>query len=130
MKRGSLGHKKNVLKEDEKKEKASTTTSSPFVEDDPVPKRIRTRKAFIDKLLEDNKDIQSYASHSYFSLLSRLDSKAIKKYCDITGLPAKYSCPKTGIRYCSSTLYPLIKSLSVDQVQHLLKLRNANTILK
>lgn len=53
-----------------------------------------------------------------------------RKYCDLTGLESKYTCPKTGLRYHSSSIYEHFKHLGPSQVQQLLSLRNAHTILK
>lgn len=100
------------------------------IHQDPVPKRIRTLKAYMEAMKDENKSVKDYPSISYFAIYARKDGQAVRKYCDLTGLPAKYCCPKTGILYCSSSLYPAIKALSVEQVQYLLKMRCANTVLK
>lgn len=34
-----------------------------------------------------------------------------KKYCDITGLPAKYTDPKTKLRYCGLEVWEVIRTL-------------------
>lgn len=52
------------------------------------------------------------------------------KWCDITGLPAKYTDPKTGLRYYNSEVYQYIKTLSAEQIQDYLSLRGANVVLK
>ena len=56
--------------------------------------------------------------------------KPKKKYCDITGLPAKYTDPKTGLYYFNAEVYKIIKSLNTTQVQEYLAARGANTVLK
>lgn len=53
-----------------------------------------------------------------------------RKYCDLTGLESKYTCPKTGLRYHSVGIYEHLRHLGPSQVQQLLSLRNAHTILK
>eukprot|EP01083_Nonionella_stella_P019794 54927_1 len=53
-----------------------------------------------------------------------------KKYCDITGLVAKYTDPRTGIRYASSESYNIIQGLPHETVQEILQLRQAHFILK
>ncbi|KAJ3048624.1 chromatin-remodeling complex subunit ies6 [Rhizophlyctis rosea] len=53
-----------------------------------------------------------------------------KKYCDITGLEAPYTDPKTGLRYHNADIYQFIKTLNQSAVQQYLALRNANVILK
>ncbi|KAK3804608.1 MAG: YL1 nuclear protein C-terminal domain-containing protein [Benniella sp.] len=53
-----------------------------------------------------------------------------KKYCDITGLEAKYTDPKTRLRYHSTEVYQLIKNQPIGVVQRYLGLRNAAVVLK
>ncbi|ORX72109.1 hypothetical protein DL89DRAFT_291344 [Linderina pennispora] len=53
-----------------------------------------------------------------------------KKYCDLTGLPAKYTDPKTNFRYCSAEVYQILKTLPPGAEQQYLALRNANVVLK
>ncbi|KAG2227138.1 hypothetical protein INT45_003868, partial [Circinella minor] len=53
-----------------------------------------------------------------------------KKYCDVTGLEAKYTDPKTGLRYHNSEIYQFIRTLSVPNVQAYLASRNAAVVLK
>ncbi|KAJ2847538.1 chromatin-remodeling complex subunit ies6 [Coemansia brasiliensis] len=53
-----------------------------------------------------------------------------KKYCDITGLPAKYTDPKTNVRYYSAEVYQIIRTLPPGSEQQYLALRNANVMLK
>ncbi|KAG0345791.1 hypothetical protein BG005_001089 [Podila minutissima] len=53
-----------------------------------------------------------------------------KKYCDITGLEARYTDPKTRLRYHSTEVYQLIKNQPIGVVQMYLGLRNAAVVLK
>ncbi|KAG0256762.1 hypothetical protein DFQ27_005517 [Actinomortierella ambigua] len=53
-----------------------------------------------------------------------------KKYCDITGLEARYTDPKTRLRYHSVEVYQLIKNQPIGVVQLYLGLRNAAVVLK
>ncbi|KAI8388483.1 ino eighty subunit 6 [Radiomyces spectabilis] len=53
-----------------------------------------------------------------------------KKYCDITGLDARYTDPKTGLRYHNAEIYQFIRSLGVPNVQAYLASRNAAVVLK
>ncbi|KAH0261409.1 hypothetical protein KCU91_g14039, partial [Aureobasidium melanogenum] len=69
-------------------------------------------------------------SYTYTSIQAAPSFKPKQKYCDITGLPAKYSDPKTGLRYHNTEVYSVIKTLSTAQVQEYLAARDAHTILK
>lgn len=53
-----------------------------------------------------------------------------RKYCDVTGLEAHYTDPKTGLRYHSAQVYAFIKKLSTAQIQECLSFRNAHVVLK
>jgi len=69
-------------------------------------------------------------SVTYTSIAAAPSLKPKKKYCDITGLPAKYTDPKTGLFYFNAEVYQVVKGLSTTQVQEYLAARGANTILK
>lgn len=69
-------------------------------------------------------------SVTYTSIAAAPSLKPKKKYCDITGLPAKYKDPKTGLYYCNAEIYAVVKSLGTEQVQEYLGARGANTVLK
>ena len=49
-----------------------------------------------------------------------------KRYCDITGLIANYTDPKTNLRYHNQEVYAYIRGISQFTAQEHLKLRNAN----
>lgn len=67
---------------------------------------------------------------TYTSIAAAPSLKPKKKYCDITGLPAKYKDPKTGLYYYNAEVYGVVKGLSTTQVQEYLAIRGANTVLK
>lgn len=69
-------------------------------------------------------------SYTYTSIQAAPSFKPKLKYCDITGLPAPYSDPKTGLRYHNTEVYAGIKGLSTAQVQEYLAARGAHTVLK
>nr|XP_023900335.1 chromatin-remodeling complex subunit IES6-like [Quercus suber]POE50690.1 chromatin-remodeling complex subunit ies6 [Quercus suber] len=69
-------------------------------------------------------------SVTYTSIAAAPSLKPKKKYCDITGLPAKYTDPKTGLFYHNAEIYKIVKALNTSQVQEYLAIRGANTILK
>eukprot|EP00741_Cyanophora_paradoxa_P008008 tig00001234_g7747.t1 len=53
-----------------------------------------------------------------------------KKYCDLTGLPARYTDPKTKLRYHSAAEFATIRSLPEWIVQGYLEMRKAGGVLK
>lgn len=53
-----------------------------------------------------------------------------KRWCDITGLPANYTDPKTKLRYTNQEVYAAIRQLPPGAADKYLELRGANVILK
>ena len=53
-----------------------------------------------------------------------------KKYCDFSGFEAKYLDPKTRLRYCNTTVFGIIRQLTLDDIQLFLEVRRAGTALK
>ena len=69
-------------------------------------------------------------SVTYTSIAAAPSFKPKRKYCDITGLPAKYTEPTTGLHYYNKELYPVVRALSTSQVQEYKAARGAATVLK
>lgn len=69
-------------------------------------------------------------SVTYTSIAAAPSLKPKKKYCDITGLPARYKDPKTGLHYYNAEIYAVVKGLATYQIQEYLAARGANTVLK
>ncbi|KAG9191936.1 hypothetical protein G6011_10670 [Alternaria panax] len=53
-----------------------------------------------------------------------------KKYCDITGLPAPYTDPKTRLRYHNKEVFGGIRTMPQNVSEGYLAARGAHTILK
>lgn len=53
-----------------------------------------------------------------------------KKYCDITGLPSKYTDPVTKMRFESKDAFRVARRLHEHKVEEFLSLRRAQTRLK
>lgn len=53
-----------------------------------------------------------------------------KRYCDITGLKAPYTDPKTRLRYHDKEVFGVIRSLGQGVAEQYLEARGAHTILK
>ncbi|KAK5117981.1 hypothetical protein LTR62_004025 [Meristemomyces frigidus] len=69
-------------------------------------------------------------SVTYTSIQAPPSLKPKQKYCDITGLPSKYTDPKTGLQYYNAEIYQIVRGLGTAQVQEFLAIRGANTVLK
>lgn len=55
---------------------------------------------------------------------------AQKKYCDITGLPAPYTDPKTRLRYHNKEMFGTIRTMPQNVYEGYLAARGAHTVLK
>jgi len=53
-----------------------------------------------------------------------------KHYCDITGLSAPYTDPKTRLRYHNKEIFGVVRSLGQGVAEQYLEARGAHTILK
>lgn len=53
-----------------------------------------------------------------------------RHYCDITGLEAPYTDPRTGLRYHDKSVYELIKGLSPSVAKDYLAARGVNPVVK
>jgi INO80 complex subunit C len=53
-----------------------------------------------------------------------------KHYCDITGLPAPYTDPKTRLRYHDKEVFGVVRTLGQGVAEQYLEARGAHTILK
>jgi INO80 complex subunit C len=53
-----------------------------------------------------------------------------KKYCDVTGQPAKYTDPQTKLHYADAAAFAAVRRLSPEAVQARLALRRAAFTLK
>ena len=53
-----------------------------------------------------------------------------KHYCDITGLPAPYTDPKTRLRYHNKEVFDIVRSLNQGGAERYLEARGAQVVLK
>jgi INO80 complex subunit C len=53
-----------------------------------------------------------------------------RRYCDVTGLPAPYTDPKTRLRYHNKEIFQLIRQLGQSSTEQYLAARGAHFILK
>ncbi|TQS34595.1 hypothetical protein Golomagni_05015 [Golovinomyces magnicellulatus] len=72
----------------------------------------------------------SAPSLTYSSIESAISLAHPKHYCDITGLPAPYTDPKTRLRYHNKEVFGVIRSLGPGVAEQYLEARGAHTILK
>ncbi|EPE10195.1 major facilitator superfamily transporter quinate [Ophiostoma piceae UAMH 11346] len=67
---------------------------------------------------------------TYTNIESAMSMAPQRRYCDITGLPAPYTDPKTRLRYHNSEVFNTIRGFQQGVAEQFLEMRNAHTILK
>lgn len=53
-----------------------------------------------------------------------------KHYCDITGLPASYTDPKSRLRYVDKEVFDVVRTLPQGTAERYLEARAAHVVLK
>lgn len=53
-----------------------------------------------------------------------------RHYCDVTGLPSRYTDPKTRLRYHNKEIFGVVRSLPQGAVEKYLEARGAHVVLK
>ena len=53
-----------------------------------------------------------------------------RHYCDITGLPAPYTEPKSRLRYCNKEVFDVVRGLPQGVAEKYLEARGAHVVLK
>lgn len=67
---------------------------------------------------------------TYTNIESAPSMKNSKRYCDITGLSAPYTDPKTRLRYHDKEIFAVVRSLGQGVAEQYLEARGAHTVLK
>jgi hypothetical protein len=67
---------------------------------------------------------------TYQNIESAPSFKRGRKLCDVTGMPANYTDPKTKLRYRDGEVFKTIRSLPPGAAERYLEVRGANVILK
>lgn len=75
-------------------------------------------------------DTGPVATYTNIEAAPSLQGAKQPKYCDITGLPAPYTDPKTGLHYHNKEVFQTIRSMPSGAPEQYLAARNANVILK
>eukprot|EP00173_Palmaria_palmata_P004630 Plantae.Rhodophyta-Palmaria_palmata.ctg6698.p2 GENE.Plantae.Rhodophyta-Palmaria_palmata.ctg6698~~Plantae.Rhodophyta-Palmaria_palmata.ctg6698.p2 ORF type:complete len:119 (-),score=20.05 Plantae.Rhodophyta-Palmaria_palmata.ctg6698:358-714(-) len=81
-------------------------------------------------LAAEHYDILSPNLPSYVNIDAPPSMRPTKKYCDITGLPAKYTDPKTKVRFATSEAFRFERNLPDHKVEEYLGLRAAQTRIR
>ncbi|EON96595.1 putative yl1 nuclear protein [Phaeoacremonium minimum UCRPA7] len=74
--------------------------------------------------------LSSAPSATYTNIESAPSLAPMKRYCDITGLPAPYTDPKTRLRYHNKEVFGMIRTFPQGVAEQFLEARGAHTVLK
>jgi INO80 complex subunit C len=74
--------------------------------------------------------IAAAPSATYTNIESAPSLAHQRRYCDVTGLPAPYTDPKTRLRYHNKEVFGLIRTLPQTSSEMFLEARGAHTVLK
>ncbi|RKF77324.1 Chromatin-remodeling complex subunit ies6 [Golovinomyces cichoracearum] len=114
----------------EKNSLAANETDTTDLQQAKIP---QVSKGLTRLVLEKNSkhnNTSSAPSLTYSNIESAISLAHPKHYCDITGLPAPYTDPKTRLRYHSKEVFGVIRSLGPGVAEQYLEARGAHTILK
>ncbi|CAG9318073.1 unnamed protein product [Blepharisma stoltei] len=87
-------------------------------------------KTFKQILQAENYEFYPPNIANYQSIEAGPSTCPTKKYCDISGHLAKYTDPKTGLRFCQAYEYNIIKYLSQEHIESYLALRKAVVVIR
>mmetsp|Transcript_46198 Transcript_46198/g.75378 ORF Transcript_46198/g.75378 Transcript_46198/m.75378 type:complete len:183 (+) Transcript_46198:142-690(+) len=107
----------------------------PFKSRDWLVRKEQERKPRIYKALKQIVAAENYEAvppniPTYVNIEAPPSLFPAKRYCDVTGFPAKYTDPKTKLRYASASLFSRIRNMPDETVQTFLEIRKANVVLK
>ncbi|TAQ85226.1 hypothetical protein B7494_g6449 [Chlorociboria aeruginascens] len=86
-------------------------------------------KLVLEKNMRSN-GLSTAPSATYTNIESAPSLAHPKHYCDITGLAAPYTDPKTRLRYHNKEVFGVVRSLGQGVAERYLEARGAHTILK
>jgi len=92
-------------------------------------RRLRSRNMKVI-LTSENYSALSPLIPTYMSLKALPSRLPGKKYCDLTGFPAKYADPQSKLRYFSKDQFKLVRELKYDVAQGFLKIRDSEDVLR
>jgi INO80 complex subunit C len=86
-------------------------------------------KLVLEKNLRSN-GMSTAPSATYTNIESAPSLAHPRHYCDLTGLPAPYTDPKTRLRYHNKEIFGVIRTLGQGVAEQYLEARGAHTVLK
>ncbi|EPR79567.1 YL1 nuclear domain protein [Spraguea lophii 42_110] len=100
-------------------QKMATTKQYPFKNNKKTKigiKKYKGIKQNLKKITEEDPN--------FYSLMNRISIYPPAKVCDITALPAKYTCPRTNLNYYNLEVFRAIRDMSPEQIASFQKFKN------
>ena len=109
-----------------------TGRGTPFRNPNFSLKKCQTKPIKTFKQIIQAENYESYPASvpNYVSIDAAPSTVPSKKYSDISGHAAKYTEPKTNLRYSNSYEFQIIKQLTQEHVDTYLSLRKAVTVIR
>ncbi|KAI9731081.1 MAG: hypothetical protein M1818_007938 [Claussenomyces sp. TS43310] len=107
-------------------------TPDSSVKSNQVPNLAQASRNLSKLVLEKNmKNATTGAPSATYTNIESAPSLAHSKhYCDLTGLPAPYTDPKTRLRYHNKEVFGVVRTLGQGVAEQYLEARGAHTVLK
>lgn len=105
-------------------------TRAKFRLKDPTQRHTKHFKRKKQVVAAEGFDQMSLQNATYVSVEAPPSMYPVKKYCDVTGFPAKYVDPRSKLQYASLEVFPTVRTMAHDDAQKLLALRNAHVSLR
>jgi len=106
--------------------------STPVVTTSPGPSTIASEPSISQaaQIAQNGANRAPTVTYSNIESAPSLHPTSQRRYCDITGLPAPYTDPKTRLRYHNGEIFGVIRSMREGAPELYLGARGAQTILK
>lgn len=92
-----------------------------------IGKRSKVWKS-LKQILASERQLHGHGVTLYSNIEASPSTRCLKKYSDISGLPAKYTDPLTKLRYSNTMEFRKLRSLAPEIVQGYLSLRKAEVV--
>ncbi|CAD6498815.1 BgTH12-04474 [Blumeria graminis f. sp. triticale] len=106
------------------------TASNESTQEPSISQTSRNPSKLVSEKSSRSNGLSSGPNLTYTNIESAPSLAHSKHYCDITGLPAPYTDPKTRLRYHNKEIFGTIRSLGPGVAEQYLEARGAHTILK
>ena len=95
-----------------------------------ITKAAQTLSTFVDRPVTNGAFTGPTVTYTNIESAPSLHPSSQRHYCDITGLPAPYTDPKTRLRYHNGEVFTIVRALGQGATENYLAARGAHVVLK